>query len=245
MRNIIVLFRKEVSSFSTSASACITMVVVLAVTGIGTFFTVSLSRGEPFHVDIVLFQPLTLWVMALVAATVLPMRLLAEEKKTGTMECLMTAPVTEVEVVLAKYAASLFVFLLIFAPTVSYVFIIRRFSSGVGELDFGVLVSGYLMFVLIGAFYLSIGLLVSASTSNQAVAALLSLAILFVLFAGGIVIYMLHARTGSVFEYVCSFQHILDSSRGMLDTRPIVLYLSGTSLALFATIKVIESRRWL
>jgi len=245
MRNIIVLFRRELSAYSTSAAAFGTMVIVLVVTGVGTYFTARLSRGEPTRIDVLLFQPLTLWAMALISSALLPMRLFAEEKKSGTIETLMTAPVTEVEVVLAKYFAALFLFVLMFAPTASYIHILREFSSGIPDIDCAILLSGYLIFLLIGAFYLSVGLLISALTSNQTVAALASFAIIFTMFTTGIVIYMFHANAGSVSEYVCSFQHILDFSSGIVDSRPIVLYLSGTALALFATVKVLESRRWL
>jgi len=220
------------------------MFLVLMVTGWGFWFTTKCSRGDPVRIDMVLFQPLTLWGMLLIVATVLPMKLLAEEKRSGTIEMLMTAPVTEVEVVLGKYVAALTMFILIFVPTVAYAFILKEYSSGMELIDMRTVASGYLVFFLIGSFYLSVGLLASSLSSSQIVAAVSSFSALFLLFLAGALSSLTRGKIAAVVAYVSPFQHILDFSRGVIDTGPVILYLSGVVLMLFMTIKVIESRRW-
>ena len=244
MRHFIPLWRREVSAYLVSPATYVTMFLVLMVTGWGFWFTTKCSRGDPVRIDMVLFQPLTLWGMLLIVATVLPMKLLAEEKRSGTIEMLMTAPVTEVEVVLGKYVAALTMFILIFVPTVAYAFILKEYSSGMELIDMRTVASGYLVFFLIGSFYLSVGLLASSLSSSQIVAAVSSFSALFLLFLAGALSSLTRGKIAAVVAYVSPFQHILDFSRGVIDTGPVILYLSGVVLMLFMTIKVIESRRW-
>ena len=253
MRNFLVLWRKELATYFISMAAYITTVVVLIVTGLDFSFRAMLSRGEPLQLDDLSWLP-TLWVMVLMVATILTMRLFAEEKRSGTIESLMTAPVTETEVVLGKYAAALTVFVVIFAPTASHIFILRRFSSGVASIDILAVACGYLMLLLIGAFYVSIGLLLSSLSRSQIVSAVSCFAVLCVLFllvssldqlVRDQAVTALQYKGARVLEYISAFRHVKDFSRGVLDTRPVVLYLSGIALMLFSTIKVLESRRWL
>lgn len=244
MRNFISIWRREVASYLVSPATYVTMFLVLMVTGWGFWFTAKCSRGDPVRIDMLLFQPLTLWGMLLIVATVLPMKLLAEEKRSGTIEMLMTAPVTEVEVVLGKYMAALTLFVLIFAPTLAYSFILQKYSAGMELIDTRTIASGYLVFFLIGAFYLSVGLLASSLSSSQIVAAASSFSILFLLFLAGALSSLTRGKIAAVVAYVSPFQHILDFSRGVIDTSPAVLYLSGVFVLLFMTVKVIESRRW-
>jgi ABC-2 type transport system permease protein len=173
------------------------------------------------------------------------MRLLSEEKRAGTIEMLMTAPVTDFEVVFAKWLGAVALYTLMWALTVLYVLILRHFSA-TAALDLGPIASGYVGVLIIGQFLIAIGLLSSSLTKNQVAAALMSFAIIFFfvivlnwlgyLFQGG--------ALGKIFRALSPFEHMDDFSRGILDLRPIVLYLSGTVLALFLTVRAVESRRW-
>ena len=253
MRNFLVLWRKELATYFISMAAYVTTVVVLAVTGLDFSFRAMLSRGELLQFDTLSWLP-TLWVMVLMVATILTMRMFAEEKRSGTLEMLMTVPVTETEVVLGKYAAALTLFILIFAPTASYVFILRRFSTAMGPIDVLPIACGYLMLLLIGAFYVSIGLLLSSLSRSQIVSAVTCFSVLCVVFLlvssleqvlRDQAVTALQYRVARVLEYLSAFRHVRDFSRGVLDSRPVVLYLSGIALMLFTTTKVLESRRWL
>lgn len=244
MRNFFILWRRELSAYFVAPATWVTMFVVLIVVGWGFWSTARYSRGDPARADVVLFQPLTLWGMLLIVATVLPMKLVAEEKRSGTIETLMTAPVTEVAIVLGKYAAALTVFAIIFAPTVMYAGILRRCSTGMELLDMRTVASGYLVFFLIGAFYLSVGMLASSLSGSQIVSAVSSFAVLFLLFLAGALSSLVRGEFAAIVVYISPFQHILDFSRGIVDTGPVVLYLTGVALMLFISVKVVESRRW-
>lgn len=244
MRHFRILWRRELAAYLVSPSTYVTMFAVLAVVGWGFWFTAKCSRGEPVRIDILLFQTPTLLAMLLIAATVLTMRLFAEEKRSGTIETLMTAPVTEVSIVLGKYAAALTLFAVMFAPTAAYAFILQKNSDGLELLDTRSIATGYLIFFLIGAFYLSVGVLTSSLSGSQTVAAVFSFSVMFFLFIAGGLSSVTRGKVAAAVAYVSPFQHILDFSRGVIDTGPIVLYLSGIALMLFATVKVLESRRW-
>jgi ABC-2 type transport system permease protein len=182
----------------------------------------------------------------MVVVPMITMRLLAEEKRSGTIEMLMTAPVTDFELVFAKWLGALTLYTLMWALTGLYVLILRHFSGGTTALDLGPIASGYVGVLVIGQFLIAIGLLTSSLTKNQVAAALMSFALVFLiiivvnwlafLFQGGVF--------GKVFKLLSAFEHMDDFSRGILDLRPVVLYLSGTVLTLFVTVRVVESRKW-
>lgn len=246
MRVFFTLWRKELASYLLSPAAYVVAVLVLAVTGVGCWLQALLFRGGVARLDELLFWLPTLWIMVLIVVTVLTMRSIAEEKRSGTIETLMTAPVTEVQVVLAKYASALALAVLIFAPTLLYPFVLCRFSSGLGPLDRGILIGGYAGLLLIGAFYIAVGVLMSALTRSLVIAAISSFAILCLIFLLlGAVSHVSSGQYVPVLHDLSAFRHISEFSRGVIDTRPVVLYLSGTWLALFAAVKVLESRRWL
>ncbi|MEI6809029.1 MAG: ABC transporter permease [bacterium] len=245
MRHFLTLWRREVSSYIVSPALYVTMFAVLAVAGWGFWFLAKCSRGEPPRLDVVLFQAPTLWGMLLIVAAVLPMKLFAEEKRSGTIETLMTAPVTEVEIVLGKYAAALTLFTVIFAPTLAYSFILQHNSIGMELMDTRTIASGYLIFFLAGAFYLSIGMLTSSLSSSQIVAAVSSFCIVLLIFFAGALPSVVGGTVSSIFAYISPAQHMTDFALGVVDTGPVILYLSGIALMLFITVKVIESRRWL
>lgn len=240
------LLNRELATYFMSAAAYVTMVVTLAVTGAGFWLQMTLPTDESFRPDVAVFLLPTLWLMALIAATVLTMRLFAEEKKSGTLESLMTVPVTEIQVVLGKYVAAVAMFALTFLPTVSYIFIARRCSFGMEPVDLGALAAGYLCFFLIGAFYLSMGLAVSCMCRNQITAAIVTFSLFCCLFMGvSLLPYVASGMPAEVAAFLSPVEHVKDFGRGAVDTRPVVFYAGGTIFMLFATTRILESRRWI
>jgi ABC-2 type transport system permease protein len=131
------------------------------------------------------------------------------------------------------------------ALTGFYVLILKHFSGG-STLDLGPVFGGYLGVLLIGQFFIAIGVLASSMTKNQIAAALMCFAVVFLLL---IVLnwmtYLFQSGPfGSLFRLLSPFEHMEDFSRGIVDARPLVLYLSGTVLALFIATRVVESRKW-
>jgi len=183
----------------------------------------------------------------LVIIPLLTMRLFAEERKLGTLESLLTTPLTPGSLVLAKFAGSLLFYLLLWIPVVVYLAILHHLAPDgvVGFPDFGAMRAGFLGVVLVGALYLSVGLLMSSITSNQIVAAISGFSILSIMFFS--TLFMAYTAPSPMLQtlgrYFSPFAHLLDFSRGVVDSRILMLYLSYTAWFLFATVKVIESKR--
>lgn len=180
-------------------------------------------------------------VTLLFLAPALTMRLLAEEKKTGTLEVLMTAPLTEWDVVLAKFLAGWALYLFILAPTALYWLFLKMVG---GQPDAGPMLTGYAGLVLMGAVFVAIGLFASSLTSNQIIAAVLSFLILLGFWVLGFAMEDATGTLGKVLAYLSLFEHYDTFRRGILDTKDFIYYLSTTVLFLFLTVRVLESRRW-
>jgi len=248
MRVFLTLWRREMAQYFLSPIAYVTAFFFLVIMGFSFWMLVSVMLQGAAGVTVMeeLFgRSIFFWLALLISAPVLSMRLFAEEKRSGTMEALLTAPVSEVAVVLAKYAGALTFFIVMWLPTASYAVILRGFSPQTAPPDLGPMAAGYVGAFLVGAFYLAVGLLCSVLTRNQVIAAISTFALLLVCFLSGFIPYL--ARVDLVRDvgaYFSSVQHMMDFSRGALDTRPVVLYVTATAWLLFATVKVLESRKW-
>lgn len=170
------------------------------------------------------------------------MRLFAEERRSGTIEGLMTAPVSAPAVVLAKYTAALLTYVTMWAPTLLYVVILQRS----GSVDWHVVGASYLGVLFVGAGYLSLGLLMSALTKSQFLALILTALLLMVLFIFGIGEFV--TRDGTALHDVCSYVSVWaqmnDFASGVVDSRR--LFFDGTlvALPLFLSVRVVEAWRW-
>jgi ABC-2 type transport system permease protein len=187
------------------------------------------------------------WIIQMLTAPIITMRLFALEKSTGTFETLMTAPVSDLQVVLAKFSAALVFYLVMWLPFLGSLLLLRRYSSDPGVLGPGVLGSMYLGILLLGCLFLSFGCLASAMTRNQIVASMTT----FTFVMGLFILSSLSERiagpgswAGSVVQLLSLVDHVQEFSRGIVDSRWVVFYLSGTALFLFFTHRVVESRRW-
>jgi ABC-2 type transport system permease protein len=169
------------------------------------------------------------------------MRLWAEERKVGTMELLMTLPVTDAEAVLGKFLAS-FVFLLL---SLALSFVIPIVVAVLGDPDPGQIVGGYLGSVLIGAAFLAIGLFISSLTENQIVAFIVSVVGIFGLFILGedFVLFGVPDRLVPIFSFLGLAGHYDSVSRGVVDSRDILYYLSVIGFFLYLNVKSIEARK--
>ena len=247
MRNLMTLWRREVASLWFSPVAYILTTMFLVVMGVGFWFVASyrLVDGASIYDVLRALYGGVAWFALLMVIPVLTMRSFAEEKRSGTLETLLTAPVTDWEVVLAKFLGLVTVYVLMWAPTAGYILILNHVNDAQTPLDIGALGATYLGLLLIGMFFLSIGLLCSALTHNLIVAAISTFAWLGLIFIGG---FMPEVSPSPVLrELTAPFSpilHMLDFARGLVDTRPLVLYLSGTWFMLATTTRVLESRRW-
>jgi len=171
---------------------------------------------------------------------VITMRLMAEENKTGTIEPLMTAPVTDFEVVFGKFLAAWALYNVMIAPTAFYI----AFLAWVGNPDYGAIIASYIGLILMGGLFVSIGLLVSAVTKNQIVAAVIGIVALLILLVIGLASAGNEGWLYSTLKYIGTYDHWETFTKGIVDTRDVVYYVSFTALLLFIVVRIVESRRW-
>jgi ABC-2 type transport system permease protein len=179
------------------------------------------------------------FIPLLVFVPVLTMRLIAAEKQSGTLETLMTAPVSEGAVILGKYSASLIVWCVLWAPTVIYAWIMSQH----GSVDWGATMASYFGVFCLGAYFMAVGLLMSVLAPNQIIAAVLSFVALGVLFTIGIGEFVLDGAAREVCAYVSMWGHMQSFSKGVVDTRYLVFDLSVAVLAVGLSIGALKARR--
>lgn len=231
------IFKREFVSYFNSPIAYIFVAVFLVAANwlfFQKFFLVKeVSMREWFA--------LLPWVFLLLAPA-LTMRSWAEEKKNGTIEFLLTLPIRDAEVVLAKFGSSLAFLALTLILSLS----IPVSLAGLGDLDRGVVLAGYVGALLLGGMYIALGLFISSLTSNQIVAFLLSLAALFALFIIGSnnVLAFVSGPLAGLFRFIGSGTHFNGITKGIFDTRDIIYYLSSIALFLYLNVQVIGSRKW-
>ena len=181
------------------------------------------------------------WFAVLIIAPLLTMRTFSEEKRTGSIEFLLTAPVTDAQVVLAKFLGAWLAYVILWLFTVPFFFLMRTFTA----FDWAPVLTGYLGAWMLGAVLISLGILTSSLTRNQVIAAVLSFVVLILLFSIGILdAFIKDPETSKLIRYCSLIDHLRDFSKGILDTRPVVFYLSFAATCLFLTSRVIGNSRW-
>jgi ABC-2 type transport system permease protein len=187
------------------------------------------------------FRPLfsTLAIVFIMMVPLITMRLLAEEKRSGTAELLFTYPLTDWAVILGKFLAGLLVYLIFLAFTLAYPLI---FAS-LGKLDWGPVATGYLGLILLGASCLALGLFASSVTENQIIAAVAAFAMLLLLWLIGWQ-QELGTPGAQFFVAISLLDHFENLLKGVIDTRDLVYFLSFIYFFLFLTKRQLESRRW-
>jgi len=230
--------RREIGSYFYSPIAYVALTLFLAVAGF--YFQSDFEPGQPAGMRNV-FDKMVLTLVFVVP--VLCMGLLAQEWSSGTIETLMTAPISESDVVVGKFLGALGFFGVLLVPTLVYVLLLRLYS----HLDLGPILSGYFGLLLVGAMFVAVGLFCSSLTRSQVVAAVLAVSLLFV---ATIAPYLLQQQASqlSAFWRGAADQGVAnryaDFSKGVVDTGHIVFFLAATAVFLFLTVKVLESRRW-
>ena len=177
-----------------------------------------------------LFTNTYFWIFLLFVVPLIAMRLFPEERKSGTIELLLTSPVSEGTVTLGKFIGALGFLATLWLPTLAYVLILRAQTS----IDLGPVASAYLAILLIGAYFLSVATFASTLSKNQIVAAILAFAILIPIFSAGLIEGMAtDPKFRSALSYFNLWEHMEEFSRGVVDTRRLVYYLSATAFFLF------------
>lgn len=186
-----------------------------------------------------LFTNTFFWIFTLFIVPILTMRLLAEERRSGTLEVLLTSPVSETAVVVGKFLGALGFFLVLWSPSLLFILAIRSKT----DVDLGAVASGYLGIALLGSYFLAIGTFASAVTKNQILAAILAFAMLIPIFAVGLFESGADPARQSLIGYLNIWDHMDEFARGVVDTRRLVYYLSGTAFFLLLAATVLASKK--
>ncbi len=174
------------------------------------------------------------------------MRSFAEEKRNGTMDLLLTKPLTDMQIVWAKFLSCLTLLVIALLPTLVYVITVYFIGNPVGNLDMGSTWGSYLGLVLLGATFIAIGLFASSLTNNQIVAFIIAAALCFILFFGFAFIYSFESL-GAVGYYIKSIgieHHYASISKGVVDSRDVIYFCSVIFAFLYATRMVLLGRKW-
>ncbi len=238
MSNIATMARRELGAYFLSPIAYLVGAIFL--------FTSGLAFGlGTFQVgaEASLRSLLDFWIV-LILVFVLPMltmRLMSEEFRSGTIETLMTVPVTDVEVILGKFFGALFFYLILLATLLVYPIILAVF----GPVDPSLLICNYLGLILLGAFYIAIGLFFSTCTKHQVIAVLCSAGMLaFMTFAFQPLAQLVEGWPRVLLQQLSIRMHFHDFVRGMVDMNHLVFFVTMIGLFLFLTVRILEMRRW-
>ena len=240
MQNALGIARRELSTYFNSPIAYIVLGVFLLVAGwlfffFSGFFIVGRASLRPFFS----LAP----VLFMFLAPAITMRLIAEERKSGTLEILLTLPVTEAEVVVGKFLAALGMVVFGLCFTFLYPLSVALLTAPGASMDWGPVVGGYLGLVLLASSFIAVGMWASAISKNQIVGFIVGLLLCFVLWIIDKAAIVLPASLGQVFEYLSVTYHFENISRGVIDTRDILYYLSVTTTGLLLTVRTLAAVR--
>jgi ABC-2 type transport system permease protein len=242
------IYKRELFAFFVTPLAWVLIVAFLLVQGmhfdllVGHFATQPDAAGDETPLTAFFGNTVLLYLVLFMLVPPMTMRAFAEERRSGTIESLMTAPVTSTAVVLAKYTAVITTYAAMWLPTVLYLVILGR----TGALDWHAAASAYLGVLLVGSAYVAIGICASALTRSQFVAMIWTAAALLALFILGVGEFV--TREGTVMHAVCAYVsvwgHMNDFASGIVDTRRLVFYGTLTVLPLFVTTRAVDAWRW-
>jgi ABC-2 type transport system permease protein len=252
MRNILAIAGKELRGYFSSPIAYV--VIGLFALIFGWFFYVPLSffnrqsmqmamgQGGTLNINQMLIAPMltNAGVVILFLMPMITMRTYSEEKRSGTIELLLTSPVTDTQIILGKFLGVLGLYGAILGITLIHTGILFIYGSPAWK----PVVTGYLGLFLMGASFLSIGLLISSLTKNQIVAGIATFAIVLMLWVINWMGSFVGPTTQAVLSHLSITDHLDDFARGVLDTKHLVYYLSFIAFGLFLTAKAVDSERW-
>jgi ABC-2 type transport system permease protein len=247
MRAFWPIYKRELFAFFVTPLAWVLIAVFLVLQGMNFYWIVDTFATRTTPSDQTPLQAffgntVLLYLVLFLLVPPMTMRLFAEERKSGTLEPLMTAPVSGTAVVLAKYMAAVTTYLAMWLPTLLYLVILKR----AGDVDLKAAAAAYLGVTLVGAGYLSIGLLMSAATDSQFLALVMTALVILALFLLGIGEFV--ARDGSLLQAVCShvsvWAQMNDFASGIVDTRRLVFDGTLIVVPLFITTRVVDAWRW-
>ncbi len=256
MRNSLAVMKRELRSYFYSPVAYAVIFIFLLIAGYFFYSAMvfygiesyELSRAAQFmgaqELDMAssVLRPLfaNLGVVMLLMTPIITMRLFSEEKKSGSIELLFTWPLRDMEMIFGKYLASVLILLASLAPTLLFSAFIAFYATP----PWGVIATGYIGLFLMGSAFMALGLFVSTLTENQAVAAAITFGALLLLWALAWTVGLEMDTFSQTVKYLSILEHLDPFTKGVIDTRDIVYYLSFIFLFLFLSLRSLESKKW-
>ena len=243
------LVRRELSGYFLSMSGYIIIAAALFLLGFSFVDLIKQLQHEstPMPVTELFYVTWFFWLILLLTTPVITMRLFALERFSGTFETLMTTPVSDRQVVFAKFTAAFVFYALMWLPLLGCMLLVRMYTNEPSAVDSGVIASTFFGILLLGGVFLSLGCCASALTRSQVTAAMISLALSAALFLVSVMADQLPVTPGwqsQVLGSFALFRQMHDCARGVVDTRMIVFCVTATLFFLFLTLRIVESRRW-
>jgi ABC-2 type transport system permease protein len=242
---MLTIFQKELTAFFSSLIGYIAIAVFLILIGLIMWvFPDNVFDFGYANLDI-LFENAPLVFMLLIPAVT--MRLFSEEKRAGTLEIVATRPVPELQIILGKYLAALVLVIIALLPTLIYFYTVYQLATPVGNVDGGAIWGSYIGLCLLSAGFISIGLFASALTDNQIVAFVLAAFLCFVFYLSFNALSGLDffgGRTSDIIQSIGIQYHYESISRGVVDSRDVIYFLSLIVVFILCTKTVLESRKW-
>ncbi len=240
----LVLVWREIESNFYSPLFYIVLTMFLLLNGYSFYSALPYAQGNVSDtIRIFLGLSLMSWLAAIFIPPLITMRLVAEEKKSGTIELLMTAPVTEAQVIVAKYLGALFFYIFLWSPSLLYIIIIKRYGA---IPDNGVILSSYIGIFLLGSSFIALGVLTSTLSGNQIVAAItaliINLLIFFIPMLSQVIQWEGMRRTLQQLWILGHFE--FSFSKGVIDSFHVVFYAGLTVFFLFLAVRFLEARKW-
>jgi ABC-2 type transport system permease protein len=240
--------------YFTSPIAWVVLTIFLFISGyffysIFAFFSMASMQsmmnpamGRDLNVTDNVMRPLfsNLSVILLLLMPMVTMRLFAEERRSGTIELMLTYPVRDGAVLVGKYLAALVLYVTMLAITLAYPAMVWYFA----RVEWGPLLTGYLGLLLMGAAFLAVGVFASSLTENQIVASITTFGILLLFWVIGWTADYAGAPWGKLLSHLSLLEHFDSFAKGVLDTKDIIYYVNFIVLALFLTLRSLEARRW-
>jgi len=243
------LVRRELSGYFFSMTGYIIIAATMFLLGFSFVNLLKQLQQEPTPMPVteLFYGTWYFWLILLLTTPVITMRLFALEKFSGTFETLMTSPVSDFQVVLAKFTAALLFYALMWAPLLGCIFVVRFYTNEPAVFDAGVAGSTFAGIILLGSLFLSLGCCASSLTRSQVTAAMISLVLSASLFLLAVLAdqWPIQANWQSqVLRSFALFDQMHSCARGVMDSRLVVFCVTSTLFFLFLTLRIVESRRW-
>ncbi|NQT96545.1 MAG: ABC transporter permease subunit [Candidatus Marinimicrobia bacterium] len=236
MRNVKILFLKELKSYFNSPMAYIFLVLFAIFSGYfftNTFFLINQSDLRS------LFSIIPLIYLFFIPA--ITMSLIAKESNSGTMEIISTLPIKDVEFVLGKFLAATTLVIIGLGFTLVHFFTLLAVGTNI---DFGAILCGYIGLILVGGFYASIGTFTSSLTDNQVVAFIIAITIVIVFFLLDKLLVFMPTGMSGLIQFISVDYHLSNISRGVIDSRNLVYFGTMITIFLLTTVRILEMRKW-